>query len=84
MHKSLKFLILHYINTKYINMILDLKTIGELKINSSTQNLLIMSLETMKEELNDLLKDKLEDSQIIFYNEKLEEIEDIIFILKSM
>tara|TARA_B100001094_G_C17647137_1_gene537839 strand:- start:74 stop:271 length:198 start_codon:yes stop_codon:yes gene_type:complete len=65
-------------------MILDLKTIGELKINSSTQNLLIMSLETMKEELNDLLKDKLENAQIIFYNEKLEEIEDIIFILKSM
>ena len=65
-------------------MILDLKTIGELKINSSTQNLLIMSLETMKEELNDLLKDKLENARIIFYNEKLEEIEDIIFILKSM
>jgi hypothetical protein len=65
-------------------MILDLKTIGELKINLSTQNLLIMSLETMKEELNDLLKDKLENAQIIFYNEKLEEIEDIIFILKSM
>ena len=43
-----------------------------------------MSLETMKEELNDLLKDKLENAQIIFYNEKLEEIEDIIFILKSM
>jgi hypothetical protein len=84
LHKSLKFLILHYINTKHINMILDLKTIGELKINLSTQNLLIMSLETMKEELNDLLKDKLENAQIIFYNEKLEEIEDIIFILKSM
>tara|TARA_B100001250_G_scaffold405598_1_gene423334 strand:- start:870 stop:1070 length:201 start_codon:yes stop_codon:yes gene_type:complete len=65
-------------------MILDLNIIGKLNITTRSQNLLIISLESMREELKDVLKDKIDNPGIIYYNEKLEEIEDLISKLSSM